>query len=149
MRSLEYASTKYSAYLRGCLPMAGGKLAPKLTRRQEYAEATRKAILDAARRLFCEQGFFSTKVDDIAASARVSAATVYAVSGGKHELLQTLIEIGTTAPITTAAVAHVATIESPKAVIDGLARSCRLVREEFGSGASADDSPKSTAEALR
>jgi AcrR family transcriptional regulator len=108
------------------------KMQPKITRRQEYAEATRKAILIAARQLFREEGFFTTKVDDIAALARVSPATVYAVSGGKHELLQTLIEIWTSAPIIAATVASVATMDSPTAVIDSLARSCRLMREESG-----------------
>ena len=47
-----------------------------MTRRQEYAQATRQAILDAARKLFAERGYFATKVDDIAAEARVAPATV-------------------------------------------------------------------------
>jgi AcrR family transcriptional regulator len=104
----------------------------KITRRQEYALATRKAILDTARQLFRDKGFFATKVDDIAAAARVSPATVYAVSGGKHDLLQTLIEIWTTAPIVAATIASVASRDSATAVIDSLARSCRLMREESG-----------------
>jgi AcrR family transcriptional regulator len=64
---------------------------PKRTRRQDYAEATRPAIIDAARRLFAERGYFATKVDDIAAEARVAPATVYAVTGGKQNLLDILI----------------------------------------------------------
>ena len=47
-----------------------------IKRREEYAQATRQAIVDAARRLFSERGYFSTKVDDIAALARVAPATV-------------------------------------------------------------------------
>src|SRR5258705_11212689 len=39
-----------------------------------------------------ERGYFATKVDDIAALARVAPATVYAVSGGKQGLLRTLTE---------------------------------------------------------
>jgi len=69
-----------------------------IKRREEYAQATRQAIVDAARRLFSERGYFSTKVDDIAALARVAPATVYAVSGGKHGLLNALLEILGTAP---------------------------------------------------
>jgi AcrR family transcriptional regulator len=46
------------------------------TRGEEYAEATGQAILDAARRLFCRNGFFSTKVDEVVAMERVSPATV-------------------------------------------------------------------------
>ena len=34
------------------------------SRREEYAEATRRAILEAARQLFSERGYFATKVDD-------------------------------------------------------------------------------------
>src|ERR1700689_3819175 len=41
-------------------------------RRQEYAEVTRQAIVSAARRLFAEKGYFSTRVEDIAAEARVA-----------------------------------------------------------------------------
>src|SRR5689334_22358995 len=40
-----------------------------VSRREEYAEATRQAILQAARRLFSERGYFSTKVDEIASLA--------------------------------------------------------------------------------
>ena len=48
---------------------------PKRTRRQDYAEATRQAIIGAARKLFAERGYFATKVADIAAEARVAPAT--------------------------------------------------------------------------
>jgi AcrR family transcriptional regulator len=72
---------------------------PKRTRRQDYAEATRQAIIDAARRLFAERGYFATKVDDIAAKARVAPATVYAVTGGKQNLLNILITAWATDPI--------------------------------------------------
>jgi AcrR family transcriptional regulator len=61
-------------------------------RRAEYAAQTRQAILDAARSLFTAQGYFATKVEQIAATARVAPATVYAVGGGKNGLLRTLIE---------------------------------------------------------
>lgn len=65
---------------------------PSANRRAEYAEMTRRAILDTARSLFTEQGYFATKVEQIAAAARVAPATVYAVGGGKSGLLRTLIE---------------------------------------------------------
>ena len=61
-------------------------------RRADYAEQTRRAILEAARTLFTEQGYFATKVEQIASTARVAPATVYAVGGGKNGLLRTLIE---------------------------------------------------------
>jgi AcrR family transcriptional regulator len=61
-------------------------------RRAEYAALTRRAIVDAARTLFAERGFASTRVDDIAALARVAPATVYASTGGKQGLLGLLVD---------------------------------------------------------
>jgi AcrR family transcriptional regulator len=102
------------------------------TRREEYAEATRQAILDAARRLFCKKGFFSTKVDEIAAIARVSRATAYAVAGGKQGLLRTLMDISTTAPMVAKTIDRITIMDDAKAVMAFLARRMRLMREEFG-----------------
>ncbi len=56
-------------------------------RRQEQAEATRQAILDAARTLFIERGYAGTTVADIAASARVAVPTVYVSVGTKSAIL--------------------------------------------------------------
>jgi AcrR family transcriptional regulator len=67
-------------------------------RRAEYAEQTRLAILDAARSLFLTQGYYATKVEQIASTARVAPATVYAVGGGKNGLLRTLIESAVHSP---------------------------------------------------
>jgi AcrR family transcriptional regulator len=102
------------------------------TRREEYAEATRQAILDAARRLFRKKGFFSTKVDEIAAMARVSPATVYAVAGGKQGLLRTLMDISTTAPMVAKTIDRITIMDDAKAVMAFLARRTPLMREEFG-----------------
>jgi AcrR family transcriptional regulator len=105
---------------------------PGLSRREEYAEATRQAIVEAARRLFAEHGYFCTKVDEIAALARVSPATVYAVSGGKHGLLCTLMESWTTAPIVAATIGSIEELDDPAAILRLLAATCRRMREEFG-----------------
>jgi AcrR family transcriptional regulator len=103
-----------------------------VSRREEYAEATRQAIVEAARRLFSGQGYFSTKVDEIAALARVSPATVYAVSGGKHGLLRTLIATWTNAPIVAATIGSIAELDDPTAILRLVAANCRRMREEFG-----------------
>jgi AcrR family transcriptional regulator len=103
-----------------------------VSRREEYAEATRRAILEAARRLFSEQGYFSTKVDEIAALARVAPATVYTVSGGKHGLLRTLVEMGTTDPIVAATIGGIEKTDDPAAILRLVAVSCRRLREEYG-----------------
>ena len=63
-----------------------------LSRRQEYAEATWRAVVTAARELFGEAGYSRTTVQQIARRARVSPATVYAQCGGKRGLLKTLMD---------------------------------------------------------
>ena len=103
-----------------------------LRRREEYAQATRQAIIDAARRLFCERGYFSTKVDEIAALARVAPATVYAVSGGKHGLLNTLIEIWAAAPMVATTIESIEAMDDPAAILRTVAATGRRIREEFG-----------------
>lgn len=55
--------------------------------RQERAEATRIAIAGAAGRLFAEHGYAATSIEQIAAAASVSRATVFNSVGGKPELL--------------------------------------------------------------
>ncbi len=47
------------------------------SRRQEYAEATRNAVLQGAAACFSTTGFGATTVDAVAAAARVSKGTVY------------------------------------------------------------------------
>lgn len=103
----------------------------RLTRRDEYAQATRQAIVDAARKLFAERGYFATKVDDIAAEARVAPATVYAVTGGKYGLLTELIKIWTTDPVVEATTAHIDEMTDPVAIIGELAAGSRRMREQY------------------
>jgi AcrR family transcriptional regulator len=102
-----------------------------MTRRDEYAQATRQAILDAARKLFAERGYFATKVDDIAAKARVAPATVYAVTGGKYGLLTELIATWTTDPIVETTTTHMLEMSDPVAIIRELAASSRRMREQY------------------
>ena len=110
----------------------GARSKQGLKRREEYAQVTRQAIVDAARRLFTERGYFGTKVDEIAGLARVSPATVYAVSGGKQGLLNTLMEAWTTAPIVAATIGSVEELKDPEAILKLVAAACRQMREEFG-----------------
>jgi AcrR family transcriptional regulator len=111
--------------------MANGQ-AVGISRREEYAEATRQAIVAAARRLFSERGYFATKVDDIAAAARVAPATVYAVSGGKQGLLRTLMETAITDPTVQATIGCVEELDDPVAILRQVAAAVRSMREEFG-----------------
>jgi AcrR family transcriptional regulator len=105
---------------------------PGIKRREGYAQATQQAVVDAARRLFSQRGYFSTKVDDIAALARVAPATVYAVSRGKHGLLTSLVRIWATAPIIPTTLDRIEVMDDPPAIVRLLANARRRTREEFG-----------------
>jgi AcrR family transcriptional regulator len=56
------------------------------SRGRPRSEAKRQDILEAATRLFTEQGYDGTSVDDIAAAAGVSKQTVYSHFGNKERL---------------------------------------------------------------
>jgi AcrR family transcriptional regulator len=103
----------------------------KPSRRQEYAQATRQAIVNAARKLFAERGYFATRVDDIASEARVAPATVYAVTGGKQGLLDELIATWTTDPIVAATIGRTAASSDPQWIIREVASATRTHREQF------------------
>jgi len=62
-------------------------------RRRAQAGATRRAVLEAARALFLEQGYVATTIDAIAAAAAVSPETVYARFGNKRTLLARLVDV--------------------------------------------------------
>ena len=95
-------------------------------------QAARQAIVGAARRLFSERGYFATKVDDIAALARVAPATVYALSGGKQGLLRTLTETATTDPAIEAAIGSIEKLDDPSAILRLVAATVGSMREQFG-----------------
>lgn len=56
--------------------------------RQENKERTRAALLHAARRRFIDVGYAATKMDDVAADARVSKGSVYYHFGDKAQLFE-------------------------------------------------------------
>ena|SRR5579859_480609 len=60
--------------------------------RQEQARATRRRILDAARRLFAARGFAGVTMREVAAEAGVAVQTVHAVFGTKLSLAQGIVE---------------------------------------------------------
>ena len=62
------------------------------SRRRAAAQETRRAIVEAARRLFLERGFTATTMGAIATAAGVSHETVYAF-GPKPALFRHLVEI--------------------------------------------------------
>ena len=103
-----------------------------VSRRAEYAEATRRAIIAAARELFAERGYTATKVDEVAALARVSPATVYAVAGGKQGLLHTLVDDWTQAPEVDEAYRAIEASDTAEGVLGLVAATCRQMRCDWG-----------------
>ena len=90
-------------------------------RRQEQAEATRQAILDAARALFIERGYARTTVADIAAAARVAVPTVYVSVGTKPAILGELRKmIPVLAGVPEDVRARFELVSDPSQVISGL-----------------------------
>ena len=61
--------------------------------RQEQARLTRRAILNAAAKLFVEPGYAATPLTAIAAEAGVAIQTVYKIFGSKKVLLSALVDV--------------------------------------------------------
>ncbi|WP_137723026.1 TetR/AcrR family transcriptional regulator [Prescottella subtropica] len=62
-------------------------------RRAERKQRTRDRLLDAGRRLFTEQGYDTTTIDDIAAAAYVSRGTFFNYFDGKDAVLAALHQV--------------------------------------------------------
>lgn len=101
-------------------------------RRADYAALTRQAIIDTARTLFAAKGFFAATVEDIASGARVAPATVYAVGGGKHGLLRTLLDQWQNAPVIQATYERIADLSDGETILRATASGTREVREQWG-----------------
>ena len=56
--------------------------------RSQHVEATRRAVLAAARSSFGQKGYAQTSVDEIAAAARVTKGAVYHHFAGKEALFR-------------------------------------------------------------
>jgi len=61
--------------------------------RGAQAQSTREAVIAAAGRLFAERGYAATSIEEIAAAAGVSRATVFTSVGGKSTLLKTALDV--------------------------------------------------------
>jgi AcrR family transcriptional regulator len=103
----------------------------RLTRRERYALTTQQAIVDAARKLFAERGYFATKVDDIAAEVDVAPATVYASAGGKQGLLAELIRLWVADPAIETNLVRSRSVSDPRTIIVDLAATTRRMREQW------------------
>jgi len=57
------------------------------SRRDEYSQKTKGALLGAARRLFATRGYAGTSLDEVVRAARVTKGALYHHFSGKEELL--------------------------------------------------------------
>jgi len=79
------------------------------SRRHEYSEATRRALLDSATELFVQRGFATTSLDEVAAKARVTKGAIYHHFPSKQSLFEAVseeVEETTGTAIVEAAAAH-------------------------------------------
>ena len=61
--------------------------------RAANAQSTRLAVIQAAARLFAEQGYVATSLEDVAREAGVSRATIFTSVGGKGDLLKAAYDV--------------------------------------------------------
>lgn len=62
------------------------------SRREEYSDATRQALLESAEKLFSTEGYAGTSIDEIAGSARLTKGALYHHFKGKPELFEAVYE---------------------------------------------------------
>jgi AcrR family transcriptional regulator len=63
-----------------------------VTRKAEQSEATRRALLKVARRLFARNGYAATPIEEIVTRARVTRGALYHHFDGKQELFREVFE---------------------------------------------------------
>jgi AcrR family transcriptional regulator len=90
------------------------------SRRHEYSEATRQALVDSAVELFTERGYAGTSLDEIARRARVTKGALYHHFSGKQALFEAAFDAVETGVVATFAEVVSATAEPWDAVHAGL-----------------------------
>lgn len=84
--------------------------------RQDAAQRTRIALLDAAEQSFAEHGYARVRIAEIATAAGVAVNTVYTSVGGKPELVRAIVDRYVDHPVVQSALADV----DESATADGL-----------------------------
>jgi AcrR family transcriptional regulator len=100
--------------------------------RAAQARATRRAIVDAAARLFIERGYGATTIDAIAETAGVSRKTVFTSVGGKTEALKLAMDwaiVGDDEPVPMLERPHIKAMQRESDARRILAHYARQVRE--------------------
>jgi AcrR family transcriptional regulator len=100
--------------------------------RTEQAQRTRSRVIDAATRLFVQQGYATTTMRAVAAEAGVSVPTVELLFGTKAQLLHVVIDVaiaGDDEPVPVLSRAWVAEAQSVRDLADFLLVVARVVSE--------------------
>jgi AcrR family transcriptional regulator len=100
--------------------------------RTERAQRTRKRVIDAATRLFVQQGYATTTMRAIAAEAGVSVPTVELLFGTKAQLLHVVIDVavaGDDEPVPVLSRAWAANAKSASGLADFLSAVAHVLSE--------------------
>jgi AcrR family transcriptional regulator len=73
--------------IRSTIPKVAG-----VSRRQQYSASTKRALVEVATRLFTEQGYAATSLDQIVAGARVTKGALYHHFSGKQAVFEAVFE---------------------------------------------------------
>ena len=65
---------------------------PGVSRRQQYSASSKRALVDVAARLFTEQGYAATSLDQVVAGARVTKGALYHHFSGKQAVFEAVFE---------------------------------------------------------
>jgi AcrR family transcriptional regulator len=95
------------------------------SRRQSAAEQTQRDIVEAAARLFTEDGYHSTSITRIASEAGVAVQTVYNAVGAKREVLSRVLDYAAAGPQAPTRVPEFMRRQAeaqsdPQGIVDGL-----------------------------
>ena len=98
-------------------------------RHEEFAQARREAILNAALKVFAQTGFAEAKMDQVAAAADLSKAALYLYFPSKDALLQSLLQRYALLPELPAMVAAIGKTPPAIGIPTLIAEIWRLLRE--------------------
>src|SRR6266540_224128 len=65
---------------------------PARSRREEYSDLTRRALLDSAASLIAERGYAGTSLEEVTARARVTKGALYHHFRGKRALFEAVFD---------------------------------------------------------
>jgi|SRR5579859_3678152 len=98
--------------------------------REAQANATKRVILNAARSVFSESGYAASTIEAVAAAARVSVPTVYAVFGSKPGLLSALVADAGSDPRIRRLASRAMSEREPRRRLAAIAKVVRTIMQE-------------------